>query len=210
VAYRVVVYFIRASAHKQAGDTEAYRSDLDEGLRLQPTDELSFIARSLARLPADPKGALADLDQALALNPRSALALRNKAHILSEHLGRTEDAVAALDGALAVRSGDLLARAGRAVLLARLGKREAALADARLVETGATESGLIYQIAGVYALTARPGDRATALRLLRKAFQQEGRWVDVAPRDPDLTALHGDPDFQALLRLARRWYGREG
>ena len=35
-------------------------ADRAEGLRRQPADELSWVSRGLARLPGDPKGALAD------------------------------------------------------------------------------------------------------------------------------------------------------
>ncbi len=165
----------------------------------------------MAQLPGNPRAALADLDQALALEPRCSEALRNKAHVLSEYLGRTREAVEALDRACEARGTDLLARAGRGVLLARLGKRAAALADADKVEALASEPVLIYQAACVYALTARQkrADRAPALRLLRKAFQQERAWIDVATRDPDLKALHGDPAFVDLVRRARDWYRTE-
>ena len=87
--------------------------------------------RGLARLPGDPHGALADFDAALALNPRSQSALQNKANVLSEHLGRTEEAIRVLDTAIEHHPDYVKALAGRGVLLARLGRREAALRDAQ-------------------------------------------------------------------------------
>ena len=53
---------------------------------------LSWIARGVARIAADPPGALADFDQALLLNPRSPQALQDKAHVFSERLQRPANA----------------------------------------------------------------------------------------------------------------------
>ena len=124
------VWFIRAKARERMGDREGAALDRAEGLRREPADELSWIARGLARLPADPRGAVADFDAAIAINPRSRPALQDKASVLSEHLGRTDEAVRVLDVALIHHPDSVNALAGRGVLLARLGRREQALRDA--------------------------------------------------------------------------------
>src|SRR5262249_17532867 len=124
------VYFMRALVRQQVGDAEGARRDREEGLRLTPRDERSWIARGWARLAGDPRGALADFDQALALNPRSRDALQKKAHVLAEFLGRTEESVAVLDRLLALDPESVPALGGRGVLLARQGKRSPALRDA--------------------------------------------------------------------------------
>src|SRR5262249_44792445 len=95
------VYFLRARAREKVGDREGAGQDRQAGLRREPNDEKSFIARGLARLPGDANGALADFDQALALNPRSLAALQNKAHVLAK-LGRNEAALGTLDGLVAL------------------------------------------------------------------------------------------------------------
>lgn len=206
------IYFIRARARHAAGDAGGAAADQREGLRREPSDEQGYLARSFARLPGDAKGALADLDRALALNPRSELGLRNRASVLSEFLGRPKDALADLDRALSLRPGDQVARAGRAVLRGRLGQRDGARADAKVVEQEATEAGLIYQAACAFALVSKdsPADRAEALRLLRKAFRAEAQWVAVAPRDADLAPLAGQAEFADLLRKAREWHAPAG
>src|SRR5262249_34717703 len=119
------VYFARARVRAQEGDHEGARQDREEGLRQEPRDEKDWTVRGLARLPRNPQAALADYDQALQLNPRYRAALQNKASVLAE-LGRTEEAVDVLDKLLALYPDVVLARAGRGVLLARLGRRAAA------------------------------------------------------------------------------------
>ena len=113
------------------GDREGARRDQEEGLRGEPRDERDLTARGLARQPRDPRAALADYESALKLNPRYLTALQNKANVLAEDLGRTEEAIAALDTLLGLYPDYVPARAGRGVLHARLGRREAAHADAR-------------------------------------------------------------------------------
>src|SRR5262249_57575027 len=81
----------------RGGDAKGAKEGRETGLRLEPQDELSFVVRGSARLPADPKGALADFDGALGLNPRSLHALQNKANALSEFLRRPADAIEVLD-----------------------------------------------------------------------------------------------------------------
>src|SRR5262249_58137170 len=107
------VLAVRLRARLLRGDHQGARADREELFRREPEDEVSWIARGVVRLPADPAGALRDFEQALSLNPRSRLGLQNKAHVLSEYLKRTEDAVAVLDHALEVRPEDGPARAGR-------------------------------------------------------------------------------------------------
>ena len=118
----------------------------EQGLRAEPRDERDWTARGLARQPRDPRAALADYERALKLNPRYRTALQNKANVLAEGLGRTEEAIAALDTLLALYPNYVPARAGRGVLHARLGRREAAHADAR--ESAAEGHEAIQRLSG--------------------------------------------------------------
>ena len=61
-------WFIRSKARRKLGDLAGAAADRETGLSSEPHDPDSFVARGLARLPADPKAALADFDAALALN----------------------------------------------------------------------------------------------------------------------------------------------
>jgi tetratricopeptide (TPR) repeat protein len=198
------VYFLRAHAFKQLGRDDDARSDHQKGMTLEPQDELSFIVRGKERLPADPHGGLADFDKALKLNPRSRQALQNKAHVLSERLGRTDEAVAVLNQALELHPDYVLARAGRAVLLARLKKNDQAIRDA--VKALELEASALthYQAACVYALTSQPTteNRSKALDHLQKAIELDPQWLRTMPRDRDLAALTMEPRFQSLLAAA--------
>jgi tetratricopeptide (TPR) repeat protein len=202
------VYFMRARARRSAGDREGAKRDEDEGLRREPADEISWLARGRARSASDPAGALADYDRALALNPRSRVALQNKASVLSERLNRPEEAVAVLDRLLALFPDSVPARAGRGVVLARLGRRDAALKDALGCLARSGEAMTRYQVACVYALTSRqqPEDRARALQLLTEAVRA-GFGIPWLATDHDLDPLRGAPEFQRLTAAAATLYG---
>src|SRR5262249_19179847 len=89
------VYFMRSRARERAGDAAGARGDWDQGLKREPADEKSWLARGMARLPKDTEGALADFRKAVELNPSSLAGLQNVAHALSK-LDRNEEAVKAL------------------------------------------------------------------------------------------------------------------
>ena len=65
------------------------------------------------------------------VNPRSLAGWQNRAHVLAERLGRTREAIAALDRVLALHPEQVPALAARGVLHARLGRRTEALRDAK-------------------------------------------------------------------------------
>jgi serine/threonine protein kinase/tetratricopeptide (TPR) repeat protein len=193
--------FLRAQAREQLGDREGAAQDRAEGLRRRPDDELSWVVRGLARLNSDPLGALTDFDAALALNPRSKSALQDKAHVLAEKLGRTEEAIQALSTALRHHPDYVDALAARGVYHARLGRRDPALTDARAALALSDRAGTIYQVAGIYALTSKqqPDDRREALRLLASALRTDPSWLRVVPDDHELDPLRDRPEFRDLL-----------
>jgi tetratricopeptide (TPR) repeat protein len=205
----VQALFRRATARERLGDREGAARDRAEGLRRRPNDELSWVARGVVRRKDDPNGAMSDFDAALAINPRSKSALENKALVLAEYLGRPEDAIRVYDTTLLHHPDDVKAVGPRGVYHARLGRREAALADAR-VALALSEQALtvedqaftIYQVAGIYALTSRqhPEDRREALRLLAIALRKDPSWLRVLPDDHDFDAIRDRPEFLNLLR----------
>ncbi len=198
------VYFFRAQVRARLGDRAGARQDHDEGIRREPIDEKDWIARGVNRCATDPQAALADFDKALEINPNSVRALQSKASVLSEKLHREAEAVAILDRVVALDPDYLRARAGRGVLLARQGKREAAHADARAALKLSQQPSLLYQLAGIYSLTSRqhPEDRQEALRLLSTALTQ-GYGLDLLARDADLDPIRHLPEFQRLVEAAR-------
>ena len=197
-------YLLRAKVRDKQGDREGARRDREASLRVEPRDERDWTARGLARQPRDPRAALADFERALGLNPCYLSALQDKANVLAEDLGRTEEAVATLDRAVTLYPNDVPARAGRGVLLARLGRREAAHADARESLRRNSTPMTVYQVAGIYALTSRqvPDDRREAFRLLGSALSQ-GFGLDLIPKDRDLESIRDQPEFRTLVEAAR-------
>jgi tetratricopeptide (TPR) repeat protein len=198
------VYFIRADVRRLAGDSKGANADRSEGLRREPCDEVSWVARGLARLATDPKGTLADLDRALEINPHSLPALEDRAAVLAERLGQTEAAVASLDRAIRLAPQRGQPRAGRGVLLARLCRRDEAIRDAREAERLDPRPEVLYQAAGIYALTGRtnPADRPEAFRLLALSLRR-GYGFDLIGTDPDLVSIRGQPEYRRLLEAAR-------
>jgi serine/threonine protein kinase/tetratricopeptide (TPR) repeat protein len=205
----VQALFRRAAARERLGDREGASRDRAEGLRRRPNDELSWIFRGLARLNDDPNGALADFDAALTINARSKSALQNKAFVLAERLGRLEEAIRVYDITLFHHPDDAKAVGPRGVYHARVGHREAALADARAAlalseqaSKAQDQAFTIYQVAGIFALTSRkhPEDRREALRLLAIALRKDPSWLRVLPDDHDFDPIRDRPDFRDLLR----------
>jgi serine/threonine protein kinase/tetratricopeptide (TPR) repeat protein len=199
------VLFLRAKVREKLGDREGAARDRAEGLKHTPEDDAGWIARGLARVGADPQGALKDFAEAAKLNPRSRHALQNQAAVLSEQLNRPREAIKLLDQ-LAKLYPDLVPTySARGVLYARLGERGPAHEDARRALTRDAANGeVLYQVANVYALTSReePGDRTEALRLLAQALAK-GYGYDVLETDRDMDPLREDPRFADLAGLVK-------
>ncbi len=197
--------FLRSRAHQARGDRAAAEADRREGIARVPDDELSWVARGLNRLAADPAAALEDFRTARKLNPKSLRAIQGEASVLSETLGRPEEAVKALDKAVAFHPQSAPALAGRSVLLARLGRREDALKDAAASLSLDDSAETLYKAACTYALTSAkvPGDGGEALRLLTRAIRKDGTLLGRVDADPDLAPVRARPEF-ARLRDALR------
>lgn len=198
------VYFLRSRLRQRMGDVKGSQEDHAEGLRRTPQDETSWVARGIARMEDEPEQALAEFDQALQLNSRSRSAMQNKARVLSEFLGRPDEAIAVLDRLLKLYPNYPLGRGGRGVLLARQGKREAALRDAEICLKTDRSPDVLYQVACIYSLTSQTNtkDADDALRLLNEALRR-GFGRDMFQSDPDLRPIQDTPTFQKLVELAK-------
>jgi serine/threonine protein kinase/Tfp pilus assembly protein PilF len=200
----VRVYFLRADVRDRLGDKAGAKADREAGLRLKPDDELSWVGRAEMRQATDPVGALADVEEALKLNPFSVFALQLKSHILAELLKRPDDAVAVLDRAVTFHPDNPEVRAGRGVVLARLGKRDLAVRDAQDALRSNTRAPNLYQVGCIYAQTAKvePGDKAEAIHLLWSALKT-GFGMDWVDTDTDLDPLRKDPEFKRMVESAK-------
>ena len=119
-------------------------------------------------------------------------------------LGRNREALAPLDRLVELYPAYALASGARAVVRARLGMRDEALADVRQARKLNPDAGVVlYQAASTYALLGREreADRAEAFRLLCRALQKGYGWTDVE-RDDDLASLRKDPRYGDLARTA--------
>jgi serine/threonine protein kinase/predicted Zn-dependent protease len=199
------LHFERAGVRKLRGDPDGARRDLEEGLRARPETEADWNDRGLARLADDPRGALADFEEALKLNPLFYPALQNKAHVLSERLGKEHEAMGVLDRIVSAYPGYVRARIGRAVLLARQGKRAEAHADVRESLARDRSAATLYQAANVYALTSRqaPADADRVVPLLAAALWG-GFGLDIVDRDSDMDPVRDRPGFKLLVEVVRQ------
>jgi eukaryotic-like serine/threonine-protein kinase len=193
------IYFMRAHARTEAGDKEGAKQDMAEGLRREPSDEKSWVARGWARLASDLLGALKDFEKAGELNPRYLPAMQNQAYVLGK-LGRNQEAVAVLDREIEMYPDYVPARAGRGVMLARLHKRQAAHEDASEALRRDFGPATQYQVAGIFALTSReePNDRAQALLYLAAALRK-GFGFEMLEQDEDLDPIRDRPEFRQLV-----------
>jgi tetratricopeptide (TPR) repeat protein len=145
---------------------------------------------------------LAKFEESLAVFPL-AITYRNLAvYWFSEK--NTEKATGYMSQAIALEPSDRYNQIFSAVYLAVAGKTDEALAIAKANE-GVLEAS--YNLAAIYA---QVGDRKKAMELLRRQFESYERYDAVramemkeARDDYMFIALHQDPDFITLTKLAR-------
>ncbi len=198
-APRARVAFMRARIHELAGDKVAAKRVLDEAMRQEPTDEVTWIARGIARLGTDLPGALADFEAAAAANPRSLAALQNKSHVLSK-LGKTAEAITTLNRVIELYPDFVPGRAGRGVMHGRAENWAAAKADAEEALRRDPSPSNMYQVAGIYALLTKqdPAHKANAIRLLTAALRG-GFGYDYIEDDKDLAPIRNTPEYKRVL-----------
>jgi eukaryotic-like serine/threonine-protein kinase len=204
----VRVYFLRANVRHHRGNAEGAAADRTKGFSARPADELSWLAWAENRMEKEPQAALGDVEEALKLNPMSIPALQLKAHLLAERLKRPDESLAVLNRLVELHPDHVPGIAGRGVVLARAGKRDDALRDAKAALRRDTRAPNLYQVGCIYALTARthPEDRREALHLLWEGLRT-GFALDIVHSDSDLDGLRNDPDFKGIVRDAEALHG---
>ncbi len=79
---------------------------------------------------------------------------------------------------------------------AAVGREVEAMTELRLAVTlRANEASILYNVACVYCLLKKKTEAIEALRQAWEAGSKDAVW---ARRDPDLTMLHGDPEFERM------------
>lgn len=196
---------LRAMVRQKLGDRVGAEEDRKAALAATPDNEGDYITRGIRRLKDDPRAALADFKAAAALNPASLMALQDQAHVLADRLDQPAAALALVSRAAELYPEFAPARMGKAVLLARLGKRDEAHREAESARRLSEDPAITYQHACVYALTSatHPGDRDTAMKHLREAFTAGYTNVGRFNTDPDLGPIRRAPEFQTLVRAVR-------
>lgn len=110
--------------------------------------------------------------------------------------GMTLRMVIALENQLKHVPEDARARVLLAAYYAELGREEDALRELNLAVTlRANEASILYNAACVYCLLKKKSEALAALRKAWEAGSKDSVW---ARRDPDLTLLHGDPEFERM------------
>ena len=196
---------LRARIKNRLGDQEGAESDRQASIALEPWDEIGWIARGMAQLSDQPEAALEDFRASLRLNSKSVSALENIVHVTADRLNRPEEAMAALDSWLDIDPDNASALIGRAVLQARLGRREGSLKDIQSALGKSREPVILFQAACAYSLmsTEVNGDAARGLALLSNAFDRDPRLIQRASSDPDLAALREREQFTQLMEAYR-------
>jgi TolB-like protein/Flp pilus assembly protein TadD len=112
-----------------------------------------------------------------------------------EHAGRMEESAAALRRALELAGGNPMLRAVLARAEALAGRRDEAR---RILDALGRDGGRASDYPRAAAELALD-DRAAALALLERAADAREPWMVMVKVDPMLSALRGDPRFEALV-----------
>ena len=194
-------YFLRSRVRLKLNDVAGAEADRLEGLKLEPIDDVDWVAHGTARLRDDPNGALHDFQTALKFNPRSRLALQNIVHVTADRLNRRDEALDALNKWLELEPSNSNALIGRAVLNGRLGARREALAGMDAALKSSQDPGILFQAACVLSLTATAEnqDASRGLLLLSRAIELDPKLMSRAATDSDLRSLRDRPEYAAMI-----------
>jgi serine/threonine protein kinase/tetratricopeptide (TPR) repeat protein len=194
---------IRSRELRSAGHLKAAREDFEFAMKSRPSSVEDWLSVALAKLSMDPQQSLQDLESAETLHGPDASILQTMAHVLSEHLQRPDDAIRALDRVLQLEPAFQKALAGRAVLHARLGNVELALADVQRLESPEVSptAEAQYQMACSLALCSQTQSnlRTRAIKLLAQAVRQN-YGGELMATDADLDAIRSLPEFQIIQK----------
>ena len=199
------LFLLRGELCHTVGDRERGARDIEKGLELVPTDERNWLARGMKFLQRqDAKQALADFRNALRCNPNSIAAMKNVAHVLSDHLEMLDGAIDLLDRAILMKPEDAELLSSRAVLAARAGRVEAARKGIQQAVALNQDAPTLIRAGCVFSITKQSEqDARLALQWVRKAIAKDPQWATYIAEDPDLSAIRDDERFQETINAAR-------
>jgi serine/threonine protein kinase/Flp pilus assembly protein TadD len=206
----IQIHTLRAYAREHLEDARGAAADRKAAGELVPKAEFDYLVRGYISLKrGNYDAALADFVEAEAMNPGSLIALQNQAHVLADKMNDQEAALEVATRTVKFNPDFVPARTGRAVILARLGKRDEAVREAEKAMAKSNDPEVLYQAACVYALTAKaqPKDAAKAIELLKKAFQSGFKKTYVFTDDRDLEELRKVPEFATLAQNVTGLFG---
>jgi serine/threonine protein kinase/Flp pilus assembly protein TadD len=200
------VYSLRSKVRHNRGDEEGAANDRQALTECRPEREADFIVFGISHLPGNPKAALAAFRTAEEKDPRSLAALRNQAHVLETVLHDDAGALKVMDRIAELYPEFGLNHARRAVVLARLGRRDMAHREAEFASKLSNDPLVTYLRACTYALTSKTdaGDQARAIELLKLAFRRGHVEIRDYEGDHSLDALRDMPEFAELLIAIKR------
>jgi tetratricopeptide (TPR) repeat protein len=194
---------IRSRELRGAGHLKAAREDFEFAMKSRPRSVEDWLSVALAKLSIDPQQSLQDLESAETLHGPDVSILQTMAHVLSEHLQRPDDAIRALDRVLQLEPAFQKALAGRAVLHARLGNVELALADVERLESleVSPTAEAQYQMACSLALCSQTQSdlQTRAIKLLAQAVRQN-YGGELMAADADLDAIRSLSEFEIIQK----------
>jgi tetratricopeptide (TPR) repeat protein len=207
------IHTYRAQVRDKLGNTTGALADRALADSLTPSHEADFISRGLTRLDAKKyRPALADFRAAEELNRRSLSALLNQVHVLADCLGEPEAALEACARLIRAYPEFASGRIDRAVLLARLGKRIDAIAEAERALKLSKDPDVTYRAACVFSLSSvvdeatKSADQARALDLLHRAIKDGTARRDRLETDRDLDAIRQTERFQEIADAVMSLY----
>ncbi len=198
----VSVYRLLSELLAQQGDAVRSSEAIQLALKVQPRTEQEWIDRGLIRLGMDPANCITDFQRAVQENPLSIDARQKMAYVYSEVLGDPVRSLQQLDEMIGLAPKDPGPRAGRGVLLARIGEVDKAKHDAEQLAHFTTVKPIeAYQIACIYSLVAdRDPDVSldaarNAMRWLNRAIHMDESLLQIAQIDPDIAWLKNRPEY---------------
>ena len=153
----------------------------------------------------NPEMALEDFREAERLNPRSLPALQNQAYLLTEKLGRANEAIAVLSRVLAQRPNYTPSLVDRGLQHARQGHADQALVDVRKAVELDGRPIILYMAAAALARLSsiEPSHGKEAITLLVTALRAGQYGPAEIEADRDFDGIREWPEFRAVIEAAR-------